>query len=289
MDNIKASIVISSYRRADFIKKTLWSIALRSPSIPFEVVIVDETSSEDILSIVQSFGSKFPFQFIRFNLSEWEERTQVRKYWNCSAPCVNIGVKHARGELIYLMGNDVVAWGNVFDGLYGVYAESKEEFPIIMSETYNVPSDILTLAGEYGQAINQAMVNHCKKWPLQKTKTYESLVINYCSISSRKLWEKINYIDERYMGGISAEDSDFVRRSRVAGAKVIFTEHVSLHLDHGGKTMYRQPDPKNISQERFDEGCKINRSLYDNWDGKFLNDQGWPPGEYGVGEIITNY
>lgn len=287
---IKASIIISSFKRKDYFSKALWSIVNRPPQIEFELIIVDEKSDEDILSIVQEFCVGFKYKFIRFDLEEYQRRTEKVKYWNCSAPCVNIGWKNSTGDLIYLMGNDIIIWGDVFSKLYEDYQRTFEEseFPLIFSTTYDCPPDVISLTGDYAQNITRSMVDYCNKWPLQNN-NLQTLVTNYLSLSNRKLWDKIGGVDERYIAGVSAEDSDFVRRARVAGAKTVFSDGITLHQNHGGKTMYYDPKPEIIEMEKFNKGCKINRKLYDSWQGNFENEQEWPAGAYGIEEIITNF
>lgn len=285
-----ASIIVSSFKRVNYFKRVLWSIANRPPKIDFELIVVDEKSDEDILPIVQEFAAGMKYKFIRFNLEEYERRVGRSKYWNCSAPCVNIGWKNSTGDLIYLIGNDTIVWGQAFNTLYDDYMKTLEKnaLPLVFASTYDCPPDVLELTGDYAQNITQSMVNYCKRWPLQD-KNVQTLVFNYLSLSSRKLWDKIGGVDERYFEGISGEDSDFVRRARAIGSQTVFSEAVTLHQQHGGKTMYNDPLPEVIAIEKFNAGCKINRKLYDSWDGGFENEQGWPIGVYGVEEIITNF
>jgi predicted glycosyltransferase involved in capsule biosynthesis len=161
---------------------------------------------------------------------------------------------------------------------------------MVMSTTYDVPRQELDKLDRYGTNLNDAFVRACHEWPLQ-SKAYRSDVTNYISLVPRQLWETLGGYDERYYAGISAEDSDFVRRARkLPEFKQVISEGVSLHQSHNGKTCYYNPPPSVITQARWDELVAMNHAVYRLWDEKsFKNQQKWPWGTLGIGEVITNH
>lgn len=283
----EVSIVISSHDRLALLRRTLYSIATRGPSVPYEVLLVDDGSDEDVLGELKKFSSAFLWKFIKVDNAVFEEKTGIKHFFNNSALTTNAGVRLAGGEFIYLMGNEVIAWGDVFDKLREDAPQGASHW-MAMSTTYDVPRQLLDLLDPFGQNLLPAYVKECEQWPLQ-SRYYTSDVTNYLMLSPRATWLALGGIDERYMGGISAEDSDLVRRARtLPGFQRIISDGVSLHQSHGGKTKYYDPLPSVVSRERFQEGCAINRAVYDSWSGQTYNPQRWPWGEYGVGEVVTN-
>lgn len=292
----QASVVISSHNRLGLFRRVLWNIAERPPSVPFEVVVVDDNSTEDVLGELKQYSSRFEWTFARFNAKDFEAATGLKKEWN--NPCVtnNLGFRLSRGEFVFQQGNEVIPVGDVYDRLIADYPVERGEpsygipYGMVMSTTYDVPPQELDKLDRYGTNVNEAFVRGLYRWELQ-SKAYRSDVTNYISLTSKALWEALGGYDERYYAGISAEDSDFVRRARLLPEfKQVVSEGVSLHQYHGGKTCYYDPPPSVITKARWDELVAMNHAIYNAWDQKTVkNQQKWPWGTLGLGEVITNH
>lgn len=283
---MKISVLISSYNRVELFNRCIWSIANRPPSTEFEVIVVDDNSTEDTLSVLKSFSCKLTWKFIRFDHKEFEKQTGIKRFFNNPSVTNNIAFKHSSGDLIFQQGNEIIAYKDIYNTMIRDIPDS-ENF-LVFSTTYDVSQGTLDQLDKYGTNITDKMVEDCYKWPLQSS-SYRSDVTNYISLTPRSLWNAIGGYDERYMAGISSEDSDFVRRARALGdCKTVISEAISLHQFHGGKTRYYEPKANVVSRKRFDEGVAINHATYYNWNQKPQNPQKWPVGTYGIQEILTN-
>lgn len=277
------SILISSHNRLSLFRRVLWAIANRGPQLPFEVVIADDDSTEDILGEVKLYSSRFAWTFIRLDPQEFERQTGLKKFHNNPAWSSNVAFRHSRGRYVFLQGNEVIPVGDAYDRMLA-------ELPaggLLFSTTYDLPGQYLNALDAYGANLSLGLVRACERWPLHSD-DYRSDVTNYLSLCERSVWEGIGGYDERYYAGISAEDSDFVRRVRAMGVRTAISQAVSLHQSHGGKTRYYEPTDEAL-RARWEEGCRINHRLYHAWqEGVYQNQQTWEWGKLGIKEIISS-
>lgn len=294
---VKASILISSHNRLPLLRRALWAIATRPPTVPFEVVLCDDGSEDNILGLLRDeFPASFPWKFIRVNTQAFEKETGVKRFFNNPAWTNNVAFRHSRGEYVYLMGNEIIAWDKAFSTLmnhapivHTMKAGSVLKPWLMFSTTYDLDQKWLDRLDSYGSNLTQTIVDACALRPLH-SEHYRSDVTNYLSLCPRSLWERIGGYDERYLGGISSDDSDFVRRARAYGAKThIVPTAISLHQYHQGKTTYYDPPPSVITPERWKQGVENNHAIYHAWDGTYHNPQGWVWGNVGVLEVVDNF
>ena len=93
---MKFSVVIATYNRADELAKTLASLSALRVEAPWEVVIVDNNSSDNTRDVVQAAAQGFPV-----SLRYVQEPEQGR------SAALNAGIKAAQGEIIVTTDDDV--------------------------------------------------------------------------------------------------------------------------------------------------------------------------------------
>ena len=93
---MKYSVVIATYNRASDLRDTLASLAGLRPALPWEVIVVDNNSTDDTRAVVEGVAPSFPAP-LRYLF----EREQGR------SPALNAGIGVARGDIIVTTDDDV--------------------------------------------------------------------------------------------------------------------------------------------------------------------------------------
>lgn len=284
----KASILVSSHNRAALFRRALYAVAVRPPRVPFEVVVADDGSDEDVGGVLREFSSCFPWKLVSVDVPAFEAATGVKRFFNNPALTNNVAFKHSQGEVVFLMGNEVIPLGEAFDSLLKAGDALGCDDWVAFSTTYDLGQEWVDRLDAYGSNLTPHMAKAVSHRPLQ-SESYRSDVTNYLSACPRALWEKVGGYDERYLGGISSDDSDFVRRARSApvNAKTcVVPDAVTLHQYHGGKTCYYEQT--SVPSERWRAGVEANHAVYHAWDGTHRNPQPFPWGELGVKGVVRN-
>jgi glycosyltransferase involved in cell wall biosynthesis len=287
----EVSIVISTFNRLPLWRRTLWGIAKRPPSVPFEVIVVDDNSTEPVLEELHKYSSRFPWTTAKLDMEAFERATGVKKFFNNPSLSFNAGVRLARGSLIFQQGNEVIPWDSVYDGMLAEKPNT-DDF-VLFSTTLDMPPEILNWLDVYGDNLSPDWVHYCRRWPLASPH-FHTDVTNYVSLCSRSLFEKLGGYDERYVGGIGKEDTDFIRRCRKTPGwtdeqNMRRTTHISLHQSHGGRTCYYLPKPEVITQQRWAEGEVLSKVVWDSWDGGYKAGHTWDWGTIGVKDVCRNF
>ena len=90
------SVVIATYNRAGDLRGTLERLAGLRPAEPWEVIVVDNNSTDDTRAVVETAARTFPVP-----LHYVFEREQGR------SPALNAGIRRAAGSIIVTTDDDV--------------------------------------------------------------------------------------------------------------------------------------------------------------------------------------
>jgi glucosyl-dolichyl phosphate glucuronosyltransferase len=93
---MKYSVVIATYNRAADLRATLASLATVEPDGPWEVLVVDNNSSDDTRQAVEHAAATFPAP-LRYLFEAQQGRS----------PALNTGIAAARGDIIVTTDDDV--------------------------------------------------------------------------------------------------------------------------------------------------------------------------------------
>ena len=127
------SIVIPSYNSRQHIQQCLQSLRAQRTELPFEIILVD--SSDDGTNLIVE--KEFP----EVNMFHFQERHYV-------GSARNIGVKHAKGEIVLFLDTDCIAPFNWIEQMYRVI-QSTQAFGVGGSIENGSPFSITGTVGFY--------------------------------------------------------------------------------------------------------------------------------------------
>ncbi|HII29478.1 TPA: glycosyltransferase [Candidatus Woesearchaeota archaeon] len=99
---LKLSVIVTTHNRADALEMCLKALADQSyPKPGFEVIVIDDGSSEETGQLVKELASSLPIR-IRYSYQEHMGRSGVSK-------ARNKGITEAKARHVLIMGDDIIA------------------------------------------------------------------------------------------------------------------------------------------------------------------------------------
>lgn len=208
VDSPKVSIVIPVYNNFEVTYNCLASIHLSGVSVTYEVIIVDDFSSDNTKGITDIISG------IRYY------RNEVNKGFVESC---NAGAKQAKGDYIVFLNNDTEVFSAWLDELLYVF-KSNDKAGLVGGKLL-YPDGTLQEAGgivwksgvpyNYGNKMNP----YFPKYNYTRQVDYIS---GACIMLEKGMWEELGGFDEIYKPAYY-EDTDLAFRVREKGYQVIYT------------------------------------------------------------------
>ncbi|MBI2263904.1 MAG: glycosyltransferase [Armatimonadetes bacterium] len=139
---IRLSVVICTYNRAEYLARTLDTLSKQDLEEPFEVVVVDDGSTDETSSVVKQSRSSLMIQYVRQE--------------NMGRACArNAGIQKAEGSLILFVDDDVLAPPFFIRGhlkLHQEYPGSVGRGPIVNISETTMPTSFFPTLQDYSRA-----------------------------------------------------------------------------------------------------------------------------------------
>ncbi len=240
----RATIVIVSYENLDYLRLCLDSIRDNTLYPRYEVVVVDNSSSEELHAFLRERQAADPRLTVLFN----EENVGFPR-------ANNQAIERATdSDYVVLLNDDTVVTRGWLARLLR-YLERDPSIGLIgpvtnwIGNEAQIPVTYRDL-GELDPFASARVVRHSDE-------TFDIPVLAmFCVAMRRRLLDEIGLLDERFGVGMF-EDDDFAKRVRQAGLRVVCAEDVFVH--HWGKSSFRRLDSARYEQifeenrRRFEE------------------------------------
>jgi GT2 family glycosyltransferase len=218
------SIIIPSFNEAALLKDCIYSIRVHTHT-PYEIIVVDNGSSDDTLAFLRREGITFA------------SFPQNRGF---PAAC-NAGLRLATGSRLMLLNNDVLVSDGWLDHMLSALNASKDTGLVGPMTNY--------ASGK--QQINESYTNLHEMAQLYRARyrgqtEQVNRLIGFCLLMKREVLETIGLLDERFSPG-HFEDDDYCYRARIAGYKLRIAK-ASFIFHYGSVSFGKQGDESHKQQ-----------------------------------------
>ncbi len=156
------SVVIPTYNRLNILKKCLTALENQNFDQVYEILVVDDGSTDDTVEFLRSHPDQFPHVKV------------LQQNHAAAAVARNLGIDEAQGEYIVFVDSDIIVTSDYLAGHAEALANEDRAFTygrLINTANYDDPtsekSDIVFFPGAYFDTCNAAIA---KKWLVQAGK-----------------------------------------------------------------------------------------------------------------------
>jgi GT2 family glycosyltransferase/glycosyltransferase involved in cell wall biosynthesis len=245
VDQPLVSVIIPVYNQIDYTLKCLQSIHQHLPSVPIELVIADDCSTDETSSVLEKIKG---IKVVRHSQNLGFLRS------------CNRAIDYCEGKYIFLLNNDITVRPGWLDTLVSVFEKHDDAGLVGAKLVY--PDGSLQEAGGI-------IWKDASGWNFGKNQDPDLPEFNYLKevdyvsgaaiLFPRKLFEQLGKFDERYVPAYY-EDTDLAFSVRNAGKKVYFQPRSEIvHFEgksHGTDDQTGIKKHQLINQEKFREKWK---------------------------------
>jgi GT2 family glycosyltransferase len=216
-----ASIVMLSWNAADFTRLAVESIRAVT-RYPHEIIVVDNGSDEPTLRVLDSLAAEHGVRVVHNgrNLG--------------FGGGMNVGMAHARGDVVVILNNDVIVTEGWLEDMIGAL-ESRRTVGCTAPRSNVVASEQI-LAVPYKDDVAMHRFAADRRRGLRGRGYVAHRVVGFCLCLDRAVIDGIGGFDPRYGLG-NFEDDDLAVRIRAAGWGIFVCDDVFIH--HFGSVSFK--------------------------------------------------
>ena len=247
----KISIVILCYNNLQYTRNCVESILNNTAYPDYEIVLVDNASSDDTASYLKELDSKYENIIIQLN--------DVNKGF---AAGNNDGIRLATGDYIVLLNNDTLVTRGWLSNLIKHF-EKDDKLGLLGPVTNSIGNEArinvsYETVDQMPSFAYSYMVEHFNQEYLDV-----KVLAMYCVMFPRKIVDEVGLLDENYGRGMF-EDDDYSYAIQKKGYRITIAEDVFIH--HFGSESFNKIDKKELA-EIFEEN---KRYFEEKWNTKWV-------------------
>ncbi|WP_020559655.1 glycosyltransferase, partial [Thiofilum flexile] len=242
------SIIVLTFNNLELTKACLDSLIERTNYPNFEIIVVDNLSTDGTVNYLKEFASNHPEMKVIFNGENYG-----------FAKGNNIGLAQAKGDYLVILNNDtIVTYGWLLTFLR--HFQRNPNLGLLGPITNNIG--------------NEAKINTAYSTPSEMPNEVHSLTLNkmgqlyplktaafFCVMMSRYTYEKCGSLSEDYGLGFF-EDDDYCRRVELLGLSIACAEDVFIH-HHLSASFSKLNDKQR--QKLFEKNKEIYEKKWGKW------------------------
>jgi GT2 family glycosyltransferase len=256
----KASIVIVTFNNLDLNRLNLQSVYARTEWPSFEVIVVDNNSTDGTPEYLKQAERTFPNLQVILNDSN-------RGF----AAANNIGLGKAKGDYLVLLNNDTVVTRGWLSTLIR-HLNSDPTIGLIGPVTNNIGNEAKVDIGYAG-------LKEMPAWAADFIRQHDGQVFPipmlamFCLAMRREVFEQVGLLDEQFGIGMF-EDDDYTHRVKLSGLQVVCASDSFVH--HFGQAAFKKLVMNGEYQSLFEN----NRRRYEQkWEIEWIPHQYAPSKE----------
>jgi len=209
------SVVVPVYNDPDGVRETLRSLTdQESPSDRYEVLVVDNDSTDATPEVVSAFEARHPDVVVGLSETDIQSSYAAR----------NTGIEHACADIIAFVDADMTVESTWVDDILDALDGSAVDYLGTEVEMY-VPDGVETFWARYDRAMGLPVGHYLRTKQFAPT----------CALAVRAaVFDEVGRFDETLVSG---GDKEFGRRVHDAGFEMGFAETITVH--HPVRTTFR--------------------------------------------------
>jgi len=198
------SVIIPAYNEEAFLPKCLNSLKKQKTSIPFEVIVVDNNSTDNTASIPKRFG----YQVIR----------ELKKG---ASSARNAGARHAKGTILVFIDADCIAFYDYIQNISDQFLH-KNILDVLCGPC------VIYDAGLFIRYCTDQLHYYSHYFSLIRFITRYQLFSSGNFAIKRNVYQKIGGFDESISNVIEAEDVELACRLNSYGYTILFLSSIKI-------------------------------------------------------------